>query len=203
MILLNLPAADEHNYMNELLVSYIKSKISVTEEELNTILSYFKSKQLKKNELLLAEGQISQRSFFVTKGCLRIFFINEEGQEATRYFAFENQFASALMSFITGEKSKEFIQAVEPTEIFYISHKDFYHLLEIIPQWEKFYRIYLEIAYITNTRRLMSFLVQDALEKYRQLLAENPVIVRRLSNKMVASYLNISQETLSRLKSRL
>ncbi|EOR29667.1 MULTISPECIES: Crp/Fnr family transcriptional regulator [Elizabethkingia] len=203
MILLNLPAADEHNYMNELLVSYIKSKISVTEEELNTILSYFKSIQLKKNELLLAEGQVSQRSFFVTKGCLRIFFINEEGQEATRYFAFENQFASALMSFITGEKSKEFIQAVEPTEIFYISHKDFYHLLEIIPQWEKFYRIYLEIAYITNTRRLMSFLVQDALEKYRQLLAENPVIVRRLSNKMVASYLNISQETLSRLKSRL
>ncbi|MCL1675456.1 Crp/Fnr family transcriptional regulator [Elizabethkingia meningoseptica] len=203
MILLNLPAADEHNYMNELLVSYIRSKISVTEEELNTILSYFKSIQLKKNELLLAEGQVSQRSFFVTKGCLRIFFINEEGQEATRYFAFENQFASALMSFITGEKSKEFIQAVEPTEIFYISHKDFYHLLEIIPQWEKFYRIYLEIAYITNTRRLMSFLVQDALEKYRQLLAENPVIVRRLSNKMVASYLNISQETLSRLKSRL
>lgn len=103
--------------MNELLVSYIKSKISVTEEELNTILSYFKTIKLK-NELLLAEGQVSQRSFFVTKGCLRIFFINEEGQEATRYFAFENQFASALVSFITAEKSKEFIQAVEPTEVF-------------------------------------------------------------------------------------
>lgn len=67
---------------------------------------------------MLAEGQVSQRSFFVTKGCLRIFFINEEGQEATRYFAFENQFASALVSFITAEKSKEFIQAVEPTEVF-------------------------------------------------------------------------------------
>ncbi len=189
--------------MNELLISYIKSKISVTEEELDTILTYFKCIKLKKNELLLAEGQVSQRSFFVTKGCLRIFFINEEGQEATRYFAFENQFASALVSFITAEKSKEFIQAVEPAEVFYISHKDFYHLLEIIPQWEKFYRIYLEIAYITNTRRLMSFLIQDALEKYRQLLAENPIVVRRLSNKMVASYLNISQETLSRLKSKL
>ncbi|WP_160137810.1 Crp/Fnr family transcriptional regulator [Chryseobacterium sp. c4a] len=189
--------------MEEQLVSYIKNKISVTEQEMDTILSYFKPIQLKKNELLLMNGQSSQRTFFVVNGCLRIFFINEEGQDSTRYFAFENQFATALVSFITAEPSEEFIQAVEETQVYYITHKDFYHLLEIIPQWEKFYRIYLEIAYVTNTKRLMSFLVQDALEKYRQLLAENPIIVRRLSNKMVASYLNISQETLSRLKSRL
>lgn len=189
--------------MEELLSSYIKSKISVTDEEMNTILSYFKPIVLKKNELLLTNGQASQRTFFVVKGCLRIFFINEEGQDSTRYFAFENQFATALVSFITSEPSEEFIQAVEDSEVYYITHQNFYHLLDIIPQWEKFYRIYLEIAYVTNTKRLMSFLVQDALEKYRQLLDENPVIVRRLSNKMVASYLNISQETLSRLKSRL
>lgn len=189
--------------MEELLISYIKSKISVTEEEMAIILSYFKPIRLKKNDLLLTNGQSSQRTFFVTSGCLRIFFINEEGQDSTRYFAFENQFATALVSFITSEPSEEFIQAVEDSEVYYITHKNFYHLLDIIPQWEKFYRIYLEIAYVTNTKRLMSFLVQDALEKYRQLLDENPIIVRRLSNKMVASYLNISQETLSRLKSRL
>jgi len=92
---------------------------------------------------------------------------------------------------------------LEPTEIYYICHKDFYHLLDLIPQWEKFYRLYLEIAYVTNTKRLMSFLMQDALEKYRLLLDENPMVVRRLSNRIVASYLNISQETLSRLKSKL
>lgn len=189
--------------MEELLISYIKSKISVTEEEMAIILSYFKPIRLKKKELLLTNGQSSQRTFFVTSGCLRIFFINEEGQDSTRYFAFENQFATALVSFITSEPSEEFIQAVEDSEVYYITHKNFYHLLDIIPQWEKFYRIYLEIAYVTNTKRLMSFLVQDALEKYRQLLDENPIIVRRLSNKMVASYLNISQETLSRLKSKL
>lgn len=189
--------------MEEQLALYIKEKISVTEEELATILSYFKPIRLKKNELLLTTGRSSQKTFFVASGCLRIFFINEDGQDSTRYFAFENQFATALVSFITSEPSEEFIQAVEDTEVFYITHKDFYHLLEIVPKWEKFYRIYLEIAYVTNTKRLMSFLVQDALEKYRQLLEENPIIVRRLSNKMVASYLNISQETLSRLKSKL
>ncbi|KAB1232486.1 MULTISPECIES: Crp/Fnr family transcriptional regulator [Chryseobacterium] len=189
--------------MQELLASYIKNRISVTDDELETILSYFRAIPLKKNEMLLANGQKSQRTFFVVNGCLRIFFINEEGQDSTRYFAFENQFATALTSFITSEPSEEFIQAVEDSEVYYITHTNFYHLLDIIPQWEKFYRIYLETAYVNNTKRLMSFLVQDALEKYRQLLDENPVVVRRLSNKMVASYLNISQETLSRLKSRL
>lgn len=189
--------------MDELLISYIKSKISIPDDEMSTILSHFKPMKLKKNELILMQGQSSQRTFFVVKGCLRIFFINEEGQDSTRYFAFENQFATALVSFITSEPSEEFIQAVEDSEVYYITHQNFYSLLDLIPQWEKFYRIYLETAYVTNTKRLMSFLVQDALEKYRQLLDENPVIVRRLSNKMVASYLNVSQETLSRLKSKL
>ena len=189
--------------MYEDLANYIKEKIDVSEEELSTILSYFKPLMVKKNELLLTHGQTSQRTFFVGQGCLRIYFINEEGQEATRYFAFENQFATALASFITGEPSEEFIQAAEHTELLYITHDDFYHLLEIIPQWEKFYRSYLERAYVHNTKRLMSFLIQDASEKYRQLLNENPIIVQRLSNKMVASYLNISQETLSRVKGKL
>jgi len=202
LLLVNLYITD-FKYMQELLVSYIKSKISLTDKDLEIILSHFKPMKLKKNELVLTNGQSSQRTFFVTQGCLRIFFINEEGTDSTRYFAFENQFATALVSFITSEPSEEFIQAVEDSEVYYITHKSFYHLLDIIPLWEKFYRIYLEIAYVTNTKRLMSFLMQDALEKYRQLLDENPIIVRRLSNKLVASYLNISQETLSRLKSKI
>lgn len=188
--------------MTEALGAYIKNRISVTEEELNTILSYFVPLKLRKNQILLSQGELSQRTFFVVKGCLRIFFIDEAGHESTRYFAFENQFATALMSFINAAPSDEFMQAVEATEIYYISHKSFYHLLDIIPQWEKFYRMYLENAYVNNTKRLMSFLTQDALAKYHQLLEENPIIVQRLSNKMVASYLNISQETLSRLKSK-
>jgi len=189
--------------MHELLTNYLREQIKVSEEELTTILSCFKPLKAKKNELLLTQGQTSQRSYFVGKGCLRIYFLNEDGQDATRYFAFENQFATALVSFITGDPSDEFIQAVEPTELLYISHKDFFHLLDIIPQWEKFYRSYLEGAYVNATRRLMSFITLDAVERYRQLLEQNPVIVRRLPNKMVASYLNISQETLSRLKSRV
>jgi len=87
--------------MQEQLINYIKGIITVTDEELDKILSYFKPLEVEKNELLVIHGQTSQRTFFVGNGCLRIFFITEEGQEATRYLAFENNFATALCSFIS------------------------------------------------------------------------------------------------------
>lgn len=189
--------------MKEQLIQYIRKEIAITSAELDTVLAYFKPLSLEKNELLAVQGQTSQRMYFVGKGCLRVFFITESGQEATRLIVFENRFATALTSFISGAPSHEFVQALEPTELLYIAQKDFYHLLTLVPVWDKFYRHYLEMAYVNNTNRLMSFITQDAAERYRQLLDQNPQIVLRLSNKIVASYLNISQETLSRLKSKI
>lgn len=187
----------------EQLSRYILDRIKVTEAELEQILACFKPVKAEKGELLIAHGQTQQKTFFVLKGCVRIFFIDDAGQDATRYFAFENQFATALVSFITTQPTEEIIQAVEASELLCITQKDFYRLLEQIPAWEKFYRSYLEKAYVNNTNRLMSLLTMDALSRYRLLLERSPVVVQRLPNKLVASYLNISQETLSRLKSKV
>ena len=188
--------------MKEQLINYVRKIISVNDEQLDTIVSCFRHLEVDKNELLVIQGQTSQRTFFVGAGCLRIFFITEAGQEATRYIAFENHFATALSSFISGEPSSEFIQALETSSLLYISHKDFHFLLETIPVWGRFYQHYLENAYVKNTNRLLSFLTLNANERYKYLMANNPEIIQRLSNKVVASYLNISQETLSRLKSK-
>lgn len=189
--------------MNQKLAKHISESISVTDKELLHIMSHFHRVKVGKNELLVTDGQVSQRMYFVAEGCLRVYFIKEDGQEATRYLAFENQFATALVSFITKEASLEFIEAVEETTLFYITQYDFQVLLNTYPQWETFYRKYLEIAYVNNTNRLMSFITMDATERYTQLLKQNPIVVRRLPNKLVANYLNISQETLSRLKSKV
>lgn len=189
--------------MYDQLARYIQNQIDIGADDLQTILCYFKPLKLAKNELLLRQGEPSQRTFFVGKGCLRVYFNNAEGQEATRYLAFENQFATALVSFISEEPSAEYIQAVEKTEVLCITHKDFYHLMTVVPGWDRFYRNYLEHAYVINTRRLMSFITLDARERYRQLLEQSPKVVQRLPNKLIASYLNISQETLSRLKTKI
>lgn len=189
--------------MYEQLTQYIKNRTAISDEDLRTVLSYFKPLKQGKNELLLSAGQTSQNTYFVVKGCLRIFFINEEGKDVTRYIAFENQIATALVSFITKMPSTEYIQVIEKSELLYISHDDFNHLMQLIPEWRAFYCAYLERAYVNNTNRLMSFTTMDARERYHQLLQINPAIVKRLPNKIVASYINISQETLSRLKSKV
>lgn len=185
------------------LTNFIKKNIAIEEEDLKIILSYFKPINKNKNEILLATGKISQVSYFVKKGCLRLFFIDDNGKDVTRYIAFENQFATALVSFITNEPAQETIQVIEDCELLYITHDDFRHLMKIMPIWKDFYNIYLEKAYVNNSKRLMSFTTLKASERYNQLFKINPNIVKRLPNKIVASYINISQETLSRLKSKV
>ncbi|WP_183568383.1 Crp/Fnr family transcriptional regulator [Mucilaginibacter sp. SP1R1] len=186
----------------EKLSEHIRSIVFLTEEQLKLALSHFKPANFQRNEFLVNEGEVSKHIHFVVKGCLRIFFIREDGQEATRHLAFEQQFATGLASFITETPSREYIQAMEETELLRITRKDFYYLLNIIPAWEKFYRNYLEIAYINNLQIYQREVTKDAELRYKELLDHNPEIVRRLSNKVVASYLNMSPETLSRIKSR-
>lgn len=190
--------------MNRGLKQKIEEIITPSESELELILSKFHPMEAKKNEILIREDQQhSQKMFFIASGCLRIYFINSDGIESTRHFSFENQFATVLSHFITNKTSSEYIQSLEKSTLWYITKADFYSLLDKLPIWERFYRKYLEYAYVANTTRLQSFITLDAKERYRLLLEQNPIIVRRLSNKVVASYLSISQETLSRLKSKL
>ena len=91
---------------------------------------------------------------------------------------------------------------MEDSELLRISRKDFYYLLNVIPSWEKFYRNYLENAYIDNIQIYQREITKDAELRYKELLDRDPKVVMRLSNKIVASYLNMSPETLSRVKSR-
>jgi CRP-like cAMP-binding protein len=184
------------------LSKYITDRVAISDEQLSKALSYFKPLMAKKREIIAREGSPARQMFFVAKGCLRIYFIKPDGAEVTRRFAFENWFSTSLVSFISGESLTENTQAIEDCELLYISRNDFYYLLDIIPAWEKFYRNYLEYAYVSNTNRLQSFITLDATERYKLLLEENPEIVLRISNKLVANYLNISQEALSRLKSK-
>ena len=185
------------------LTNFIKKNIDIEDEDLKVVLSYFKPIKKSKNEILLSNGKNSQVSYFVKKGCLRIYYIDEEGKDITRYIAFENQFATELVSFITNEPAQENIQVIEKSELLYITHDDFRTLIKTIPKWKDFYNIYLEKAYVNSSKRLISFTTLDASERYKQLFKINPNIVRRLPNKIVASYINISQETLSRIKSKL
>lgn len=173
-----------------------------TGEEMHHITGCFRHRHAKRNSILLAEGNICKEFYVVMKGCIRLYYLTPEGDEKTRYVMPDNHMGTALTSFISQKPSFEVLEVLEDTDLMYISHADFYLLNDTMPAWKKFYQAILEMAYIYQARKIESMVTLTAQQRYRQLLSENPALVRRLSNKVLASYLDIRQETLSRIKSK-
>ena len=186
--------------MYQLLTKYLHERITLSEEQFELIFSLFKLRKVQRNEILFNKGQICKHFYFVNKGCIRMFYVHPNGTEITRYFAFEKNFGTAFASFITQKPSLEYIQAVEKSELLSIFRNDFYQILETIPLFEKIYRHILEASHENNSQRIESLLGKNAKERYVSLMKQNPGMTERISNKLVASYLGISPETLSRIK---
>ncbi|MCT1523574.1 Crp/Fnr family transcriptional regulator [Sphingobacterium hotanense] len=188
--------------MSEKLQSLLKMFSDFDENELVRILSSFKRKSVSKNDVLLHEGSICKEFYFVKTGCVRIFFVDKNGHEKTRYIMLDNHIGTALTSFISQKLSVEMIEALEDTELLAISHADFYRLNSQMDNWRNFYLRILEMAYSFQNRKIEQRVTLTAKQRYEVILNENPALVQQVSNKILASYLDIREETLSRLKSK-
>jgi len=190
--------------MDALLKAYILQRYpACTIEELAIIAPYFEPQMAKRNEMLLSPGEFCKHYYFVLKGGLRLFAINEQGEEGTRYFAFEGSFGTALPSLITQEPAFEYLQAIESTELLAVTSDDFYYLVNHTLAFGSIYRQILEAAFITAQKRIYGFQGLDAMDQLKWVLQYQPNILNRVSNKLVASYLGINPATLSRLKAKL
>ncbi len=189
--------------MYDILEKFIKSKTAISAETLSKICSYFHKINTKRNQILLNYNDISNRYYFINKGCIRLFTTSKDGLEHSRYFAFDGNFATALPSFIDQQPAEEFLQTVQKSELLYITRTDFYHLVNTTPQFSKIYTEILELGFITAQKRIYGFQGFDALEKVKWIIKHQPQLLQNISNKMVASYLGISPSTLSRIKSKL
>ncbi|KQT16726.1 hypothetical protein ASG31_10095 [Chryseobacterium sp. Leaf404] len=117
------------------LENYLKARIEIDDRAFYNIFSYFKIKKTKRNEFLLKKGEICKHFYFVNKGCIRLFNINMDGEEGTRYFHFENAFGTALPSLINQKPSYEFMQTIEPSDLLVINRDDYFHLVDTVPQF--------------------------------------------------------------------
>ncbi len=181
---------------------YLSAQSNFDEKELDKIIECFKIKSVKANTVLLSEGQTCKELYFIHSGCARTFFITKEGHEKTRFVAFENSIVSSMASFISKQPSFEFMDTLEDSELYSIKYNDFFRLVSEIPAWGKFYRILLETAYLYQNKKIENLVSLSARQRYDKLINEHPIYVQRLSNRILASYLDIRQETLSRLKSK-
>ena len=190
------------NRVTEKLRYYLRTNTGLDDKEIDKIVTCFKPKTVKRNTILLSEGEICKEFYFVHSGCIRTYYITKQGHEKTRYIAFEGAIATSISSFISQKPSFEFVDTLENSELYVISHRNFYQLVSNCPQWEKFYIVLLEMAYLYQNKKIETLVTLSARQRYDKIVAETPMYIQRLSNKILASYLDITQETLSRLKSK-
>ncbi len=161
----------------------------------------FQEVVLSKNDFLLTEGKICRHLYFLERGALRGFY-HLEGKEITHWFGFEMDFVTSFHSFITQEPSIENIQLIEGAVLWSIAKEDVTRLLNEHREIERLVRIAYEKYYIRLEERFVNAQFRTATELYDKLLREKPHILERVPLGQVASYLGISQETLSRIRSR-
>lgn len=186
----------------EALLQHIKQFYPLSQTAQQALYSCFQQKIMRKNELLLQEGKTCRYLYFVEKGALRGFY-NLEGKEITHWFGFENDFVTSFHSFITQTPAVENIQLLESCTLWSIAKDDLTALLNQHQEIERLLRIAYEKYYIRLEERFVNAQFKTAAERYENLLQYTPHILERVPLGCVASYLGISQETLSRIRSKL
>ena len=186
--------------MFERLSQNIHEYISLTEEEFNFCKTLFLPKKLRKKQYLLQEDDVCKYVSFVEKGILRTYIVDEKGNEHILSFPMEGWWTADLYSFLTGEPSLYNIEALEECELLLITKSSWDILLEKTPAFERYFRIIIQNNLIAMQRRLLGSMSETAQEKYTKLVATFPNCVQRVPQHMIASYLGISRETLSRIR---
>lgn len=189
--------------MFELLKANILSKTEIPDEAFNRITSIVEIENYKKKETVFYSGKRCNKLFFVSKGCLRSFSVDDEGVEHTLQFAFESYWISDLYSYVTGKPAVYTIEAIEESEVFTFYKDEFDILLDQIPQLEKHWRLLLQNAYIATQERLNSTLSETADKRYEELIEQHPNIIQRVPQVYIASYLGITPESLSRIRKKI
>ena len=189
--------------MYELFFQTFNEKVPLTPEEQEKIKTFLTPKKLRKKQYLLQEGDLCKYIAYVEKGALKSYVIDEAGTERITQFALEGWTISDLYSFLTGEPATYHIDAIEDSELILISKAAHEELLQTVPKYETYIRLQITGAYIALQRRLTSIISLPIEERYKNLVATYPTIVQRVPQHMIASYMGLTPETLSRVRGRV
>lgn len=187
----------------ELLFENIKRYISLSEEEKNLISSFWTIKHLERGEHLLEEGSICRYDAFVLDGSLKGYIIDPvTGKEEIVFLAIADWWASDLESFHNKTASSLNITAISPATVALISRSSFDELLEKLPRLEKYFRIILQNYATALLRRIYFRNAQDAKSRYKAFLQKYPSLNAQIPQYLIASYLGISAEMLSKIRAQ-
>lgn len=189
--------------MYELFFQNFNSKVALTAEEEALIKNYLSPKKIRKKQYLLQDGDICKNIAFVEKGALKSYSVDDNGNEHIIQFALEGWIIADLYSFLTGEPATYNIDAIEDSELVLINKAAHEELLVKFPKYETFTRLNITNAYLAMQRRLTSIISSPIEERYSNFIAIYPDIVQRVPQHMIASYMGLTPETLSRIRRRI
>lgn len=187
--------------MFEQLYQSIHENVTLTDEEWEQCKNSFRPKRMLKRQFLLQEGDVCRQIAFIEKGALYSFSVDDKGTRNVMQFGFDGWWIADLHSFFTETPSTLNIEVLEDAELLLIDHKNHEKLLKEIPAYERYQRIIIQNAYVALQQRVENTLGRTAEERYSRLIERSPQFMNRVPLNLVASYLGMSPETLSRVRS--
>lgn len=176
---------------------------SITESELSQFTSKLKFTALKKKDFFLESGEIQTQLGFITKGLIRSFYVDQDGNERTVGFYPEGDYSTHYPAFITQKPSKYSIQCLEPTTFACLSFEDLQWLYSQSQNFEKYGRLVAEEVLSQQQARIESFVFQTAEERYLDFIQHHPTLFNRISLSHLCSYLGIERQSLTRIRQKI
>ena len=169
-------------------------------EEFDYILSHFRPIKRKKHQFIVQEGDAAQYEHWVISGCLRAYLVDNSGKEHILQFAMEDWWITDYNAYFNRTAATIFIDCIEDSELVGISLENREKLCSEMHKMEHFWRVKANFGYVALQKRILSLLQNSAQERYEQLLEQYPKLFQKVPKKMIAAFLGVSRETLSRLK---
>lgn len=189
-------------YIESLMV-YFDKLISLNKEERALVTEKFHPRLYRKKQYVLQEGDVCTQFYFIVRGCLRMYRIDDKGSIHTLQFAAESYWIIDLGSFHSIKPSNLNIDALEDTVVLQISRDDLIDLYQRAPKFDRIFRVLIENSYVRLQERLLQTISSTAEDRYATFLEIYPHLVNRLSQVQIASFLGITPEFLSRLRNKI
>ncbi|WP_281613202.1 Crp/Fnr family transcriptional regulator [Flammeovirga sp. SubArs3] len=186
----------EHN----ILIDKIKRSNSLPEDALTYLSSIGKVIKIRKGEDLIIPGKPISKSYFVTEGCMRAYCMNKDAKEHTLQFAIKEWWISDFIALYNHEPSSLTVESITDATLIEFDFKDLEKGFKLFPEFESFQRKNLERHVVSVHKRILNQLQLSAAERYELFLKEYPDIEKMISNYHIASYLGITQQSLSRIR---
>lgn len=180
----------------------IKKHVEVTEQEIDFLRSVLYETVVSPKHMLLTQGQVCRRLFFITTGSVRAFNRNSDGRESTIMFGIEDWWITDMYAFSQQKPALLSLQTLEDSRMVVVEFEVFERVLERIPRLERFFRILFQNAYVREQLRVLDAISLSTEERYRKFLKKYPQIVEKVTQKQIASYLGVTPEFLSAVKKK-